>query len=281
MLLERYKEWGFPQDPRTKIKYSIRLNPLRDNDTIHRLRKEGVKLAKVEFAENGFNYESRFPLASTIEYLLGQFYIQEASAQLPGEIISRDLKSKDVKILDMCAAPGGKTSQLSEVLENKGHIVALDIKKERVEKLCFNLERMHCTNVEVHTQDSKEITGEYDYVLLDAPCSGNYSSEMNWFARRKVSDFKNRQKLQKELLKTAAKVVKKGGIIIYSTCSLEKEEDEDVVEYGLKELGLELQDTKIDFGEKGLTKETEKCLRIWPTQHKYPGFFVAKLKKLS
>jgi len=291
-LIERYERWGFPQRNNLKIKKCLRINSNQksDSEIVKRLERKKVKLTKVNFLEHGFFFKSHFPLSTIIENLLGYIYIQEAPAQIPVEVISKDIKFRNLdknklKILDMCASPGGKTTQLSEILENKGLVVAIDNKHSRVKKLKFNLERMKVENCDVYTKDAQDIEGiienygHFDYVLLDAPCSGNFTSEKNWFNKRKINDFINRQKLQKKLLESAVKSLKKNGILVYSTCSLEKEENEDVIEYGINDLNLRLEPTQINIGSEGITKETKNCLRIWPTQHKMGGFFVAKLKK--
>ena len=277
-LLKRYKEWGYPQREKIRVKRSLRVNSKRisNADAVKKLEKQRVKLDKVKFLSHGYDYTCRFPLASSLENLLGYIYIQEAPAQIPGEIIKEITDEKSV-VLDMAAAPGGKTTQISEFVKK---VVAIDNKKDRVKKLEFNLERMHVTNCDVYIEDALnfESKEKFDVVLLDAPCSGNFTQGKNWLQKRKLADFKNRQKLQRKLLEKAKTLVKKGGYIIYSTCSLEVEENEEVVEYGLFELGLKLEKSKIKIGSPGLTAATKDCIRIWPTETGYPGFFVAKMK---
>ncbi len=287
-ILDRYKSWGFPQKGGLNLPSSFRVNIMqaKPKEVIGRLKDQRVFIEKVDFVRNCYHYKSGFPIASSQEYLLGKIYLQETSAQIPGEIIANDIDAKKfdlgrLKILDMCAAPGGKTTQISEILDNRGTVVAVELDKYRCDRMLSNLERMKVKNCIVLNKDANTIgmPNYFDYVLLDAPCSGNYASEAGWLEKRRIVDFTNRQNLQKELLKSAVNMTKDNGIIIYSTCSLEIEENEDIVEYGIKEFGLELQECGINFGEKGLTKDTEKCLRVWPTQQSAPGFFVAKLLK--
>lgn len=282
-ILKRYEEWGFPQEENNferKMCIRVNTNTISPKKLVSRLSENNVELTKVEFLSSGYYVSAKFPLSSTIEFLLGHFYIQEAPAQIPGDIIREEVKTKkfeDVTVLDMCAAPGGKTTQIAEALRNKGRIVALDPSIRRVEKLCYNLERMRVTNTDVYTKDSFELSEKFDIVLLDAPCSGNYTQEEDWLHRRKFEDFKNRQKLQKELIKNAILLLKPKGLLIYSTCSLEKEENEEVIEYALTK-GMTTEEIHIK-ANSGLTEETKNCLRFWPTQDNQPGFFVGKLRK--
>jgi len=286
-FLERYKEWGFEQESFFPHKQFIRINTnlINPKKLISRLEDNRVYLKKIDFLTSGFQFRCDFPLSSSIEYLLGYFYIQEAPAQIPGEIIRSEVKDKkydDLRVLDMCSAPGGKTTHISEIMRNKGEIIAIDSFKSRIPKLCNNLERMKVENVSVLNIDALEYypDEQFDIVLLDAPCSGNFTQDKGdaWFEKRSLADFKNRQRLQTKLIEKALILLKKGGLLIYSTCSLEKEENEEVVESILSEKVI-LEDINISVGHPGLTDKTKKALRIWPTQDKLPGFFIAKIRK--
>ncbi|MGM5483736.1 MAG: methyltransferase domain-containing protein [Nanobdellota archaeon] len=290
-FLERYEKWGYPQKIKHDIKNILRLNLNHLSPKKFRIRMNelSINLEKVPFLEEGYYYDSEFPIVSTQEYLLGHFYIQEAPAQLIGNIFRKLVKNKNyegIKVLDMAASPGGKTSHISEIMRNKGRIDAIDIDKERSKKLRYNLERMRVNNCYVYQKDSKDIFKEkYDFVLLDAPCSGNFTQEKEWLEKRNIEDIKNRQELQKNLMDNAIRSLKKEGFLIYSTCSLEKEENEEIIEHAI-ENNLEIinlhelfpEDQKKYFS-KGLTEETKGSIRFWPTQNKQPGFFIAVMKK--
>jgi 16S rRNA C967 or C1407 C5-methylase (RsmB/RsmF family) len=181
----------------------------------------------------------------------------------------------------MAASPGGKTTQLSQIMQNKGIIVAVDNNAPRTQALKNNIERMGCKNILVYIKDANYISDfkiEFDKILLDAPCSGNFCTDKTWFDRRQTYDFIEMQREQQSIVKAAVNVLKKNGILVYSTCSLEPEENEQVVEFALN-LGLELIPINFPMGDKGLTKSTEGCLRIWPKSGMQP-FFVAKFRKL-
>lgn len=275
-LRNRYKEWGFPQETTFKERQCIRINT---NVTTAKkvsaaLQGKNAQLEKVPFLKNAYYVEAPFSLASSIEYLAGAFYIQEAPAQIPVLALG-DIQSK--KVCDLCAAPGGKTTQLAEVMQNKGTLVAYDPDKKRAKKLQYNVERMQA-KCDIRIQDGCDLEGTYDAILLDAPCSGNFTQDPKWFEKRTLADFKNRQTLQKKLVTAAITHLKKDGILIYSTCSLEKEENEDVVLFALSQ-NMKLEPITIDIGHPGLTPETKLCKRFWPTQDQQPGFFIAKLRK--
>ena len=279
-LLERYKQWGYPQEP-ISLPTVIRVNTLKadEKQLITRLKRRGAKLHKIPYLEHAYTFDADFSAGSTQEYLLGYYYMQEAASQLPVHI----LKPEGV-VIDLCAAPGSKTTQLSQYMNNKGVIIACDIHNKRLEKLNNNIERMGCTNVIVQHKDAQFISDykiEADGILLDAPCSGNFCVEKNWLQQRSEEDFVHMQKTQRKLLKAAVRVLKKGGRLVYSTCSLEKEENEDVVEWALEHVqGLRLLPIDINTGTPGLTQQTKHCLRMWPKQQGTQGFFVALFDKI-
>lgn len=285
-FLKRYEEWGIDQRDalnfRAKPAIRVNTNLISPKKLIGRLEERKVFTQKVPYLSEGFYVDAVFPLASMIEYLVGYFYIQEIPAQIPGEIIKLFLKTKkfeDVKILDMCAAPGGKTTHLSQLLRNKGKVIAVDSSKSRNEKLVFNLERIRSQNVTVYSTDALTFLAEteFDIILVDAPCSGNFTQDRDWFEKRDMEGIMQRVELQKKLLIKAKDLCKKEGIIVYATCSLEKEENEEVVEFALTK-GLTLLDTGIDKGKDGLTEKTKQCKRFLPS-YGFPGFFVGVLKK--
>jgi NOL1/NOP2/sun family putative RNA methylase len=285
-FLRRYEElgWKFRE---AKLKQSIRINMInaRGKDIVKRLEARGIELEKTSFLERGYwVHRSAFSIGATSEYLLGLYSIQEAAAQIPATLFS-SLRGKTV--LDGCAAPGGKTVQLADLMGNSGTIVALDVRKRRLRALTNHLERCHVKNTIVYQMDAKrasQLNIKFDRILLDVPCSGNFITDHNWFRKRTAEDVEKNAKFQKGFLKEAANLLEEDGEIIYSTCSLEPEEDELNVEWAIKTLDLRTE--KIDcYGEKALTnvfglnidKSIENCRRIWPSQTQ--GFFICKLKR--
>jgi len=295
-LIERYEklkpDFDIEKCPESsEIRDVLRVNTLKmsEEKCINRLKELGVKLRKVKFLPNAYKYESEFSLASTTEYALGYFYLQEAASQIPALILDPDESNV---ILDMCSAPGSKTTQLSQLMNNRGVIFAFDNSSGRLKALKSNLLRCGCKNIISYNKDSRYISNyniKFDKILLDAPCSGNFAIDPEFFEKRTVLSFRDRAILQKELLKEAYKVLEEKGSLIYSTCSLEPEENEEVIEWFIKkydDMYIEKIDLKIPNMSKGLTKvfdkelspELEKCMRIWPDSG-MQGFFVCSLKK--
>lgn len=282
-FLSRYKKMGHDIDPKKiKIPQSIRVNTLKiDEKTIvKRLRDNEVDLKKIPFLKYGYYVDADFSLGSTPEYLFGYYYMQEAASQLVSEVLNPD--EKDI-VLDMCAAPGSKTTHLSQLMNNKGTIIALDSNMNRIEALNNNMERTGCSNVMVYRKDAKyadDLGMQFDKILLDAPCSGNFATDPEWFDKREIDGIKQNAIEQKKLISVAAKILKKDGLLIYSTCTLEPEENEEVIEYALEKLNLVLEPIRINAGSSGMTERTKLCKRFWPDTDKTQGFFIAKLRKI-
>jgi len=260
---------------------AIRVNTLLCNEKklISDLKKKGVKLNRIDWLDQGYTFESDFSMSSTPEYLKGFFYLQEAASQVPVQVLKP--VPRDV-ILDMSAAPGSKTTQIASYMNNEGVIVALDNSPRRIDKLNNNLERMGVTNCIVYNKDARfasDLNIEFDRILLDAPCSGNYCVESDWFLKRTNEDFDMKSDVQKQLFSEAFNMLKKGGELVYSTCSLEVEEDEEVVEWALDNFDLKILETGLNIGSPGCTDKTKLCKKFWPYKTGTQGFFVAKFKK--
>ena len=287
-FINRYAQlgWKFKE---TKLRQSIRINQTnaKGKNLPERLRSSGVDLEKVPFLPAGYWItKSKFSVGATAEYLLGMYSIQEAAAQIPATLFTA-LKGKTV--LDGCAAPGGKTVQLADLMANSGTIIALDIDKKRLAAMANHLERCHISNTIVCNLDARQaakLNRTFDRILLDVPCSGNFASDKEWFNRRTFADVERNAQVQKEILAEAVKCLASDGEIVYSTCSLEPEEDELNMDWALKNLGLQTQEVDCP-GENGLTEvfgrkldpSVAHCKRIWPGETQ--GFFVCKLKKVG
>jgi len=285
-FVRRYKELGWAYKE-FESKPAIRINTMNANeeDLLERLESLGVVLEKIPFLENGYWVcRSEFSVGATSEYLLGLYSIQEAAAQIPA-ILFTGLENKT--ILDACAAPGGKTVQLADLMQNAGAIIALDAERRRLAALSNQLERCRVRNTIVYLLDAREssrLNIKFDNILLDVPCSGNYVTDKNWFSRRTLEDVEKNAELQRQILTEAFRVLEVDGEMVYATCSLEPEENELNIDWAIKTLNLGIEEIKC-HGEKGLTNvfskeldtSVENCRRIWPS--KTQGFFVCKLKK--
>jgi ribosomal RNA methyltransferase Nop2 len=275
---------------------TIRTNTLKvkRRDLAQTLIKRGVNVDPLEkWSKEGLVvYESTVALGGTPEYLAGQYMLQAAASLLP--VISLAPKEGQ-KILDVAAAPGGKTTHICQMMKNSGIVVANDSNGERLKALSANVHRLGCSNVVTVNYDGRElpaVCSNMDRVLLDAPCTGTgiISKDPKVKMTKTLQEMYKATKLQKELLLAAidcCKYKSEDNYIVYSTCSVLVEENEAVIDYALKKRQVRLVDTGLPFGRPGLTKcghmrfhpTVAKCKRFLPHIHNLDGFFVAKLQK--
>jgi len=247
-------------------------------------------LTTIPWCKEGFWIESadenkELQLGNSGEHLMGLFYIQEASSMLPA-VVLLDNKPASM-VLDMAAAPGSKTTQLAALMENKGTILANELSASRVKVLHANIQRCgvlnSCLSHIDGTAMDKYLTGTFDAILLDAPCGGEGTCRKdpkaldNW----SVTAMETISAVQKQLIQSAWKMLKPGGRLVYSTCTLSQAENQQVISSLVDEVGAEM--SVIDLGQlfpdasKVLTKEG--YLQIWPEVFDCEGFFVACLEK--
>jgi 16S rRNA C967 or C1407 C5-methylase (RsmB/RsmF family) len=260
-FIDRYAKlgWAFRE---TQLRPSIRINQAnaKGKKLPERLLGLGVELEKVPFLKTGYWVtKSKVSVGATAEYLLGFYSIQEAAAQIPASLFT----------------------------SIGGVITALDISKPRLNAMANHLERCHVSNTAVYNVDARQVgllNRKFDRILLDVPCSGNFAADREWFYRRTRADVERNAQVQKAILTEAAACLADDGEIVYSTCSLEPEEDELNIDWAVKNLSLRTQ--RVDcLGLNGLTEVLGRKLdsqvalakRIWPGETQ--GFFVCKLKK--
>jgi NOL1/NOP2/sun family putative RNA methylase len=287
-FLDRYRMLGHRLTGDEKTPQAIRVNTIKTSDAeiVETLTSLGVKLTRVPYLDHGYVVEeSGFSLGASIEYLLGLYSLQETASQFATQTLAPN--AGDV-VLDMCAAPGGKTTQIAAYMGNKGLLYAVDVDRRRVYALENNLERCGVENGLVYHGDvtSLDLGTRFSKVLLDAPCSGNYVTDPGWFRKRSIEDVHRNAETQRRLLTAAVRHLEPGGTLLYATCSLEPEENELNMEWLLSNHEVTLEE--IDGpGEKGLTEvfgqrlseEISKCHRFWPNITHTQGFFLAKVVK--
>lgn len=278
---------------------TIRTNSLktRRRDLAQALINRGVNLDPVgKWSKVGLVvYSSTVPLGATPEYLAGHYILQGASSLLPVMALA---PQEGERVLDMASAPGGKTTHIASIMKNTGMVLANDANKDRCKAVVGNCHRLGITNTVVCSHDGRalpKIMTGFDRVLLDAPCSGTgvISKDQSAKQSKDERDIHLCSHLQKELILAAIDCLdhksKSGGYLVYSTCSILPEENENVVDYVLRKRHVKLVPTGLDFGVEGFTKYREKryhpsmnlCRRYYPHTHNMDGFFVAKIKKLS
>ncbi len=272
------------------LRKSIRVNTLklRLREVVEELSRSYV-LEQIPWCEEGF-FIDEVDIGSTMEYNLGLIYSQEASSMIPA--IALDLEP-GMLVLDMAASPGSKTTQIAQYMRNEGCIIANDVRKRRINVMISNFRQFGVLIARVTIRDGrsfKEMENTFDRILIDVPCSNtgmirkNYKYAKIWTRR----DVESLSRLQKSMLTAAYSALKPGGTLVYSTCSFDPVEDEEVVDYLLSNTDAQLKGIDLDvkshqpimeFDGKEFDPMVEKCLRIHPQDNDTEGFFVARVVK--
>jgi len=278
---------------------TLRTNSLksRRRDLAQALINRGVNLDPIgDWTKVGLKvYDSQVPVGATPEYLAGLYMLQSASSFLPVMSLA---PQPGEKVLDMSAAPGGKTTYIGALMKNAGVLYANDINPQRLPALVANIHRMGLRNTIVTCMDGRKLRkhlSKLDRVLLDAPCSGLgvICKDPAIKLTKTDADVAKSSHLQKELILTAIDLIDPhsatGGFLVYSTCSIAVEENEEVINYALARRHVKLVPTGLEFGVPGLPRFREKRFhpslnltrRYYPHVHNMDGFYVAKLKKYA
>ncbi|MBN2518817.1 MAG: NOL1/NOP2/sun family putative RNA methylase [Candidatus Altiarchaeota archaeon] len=267
----------------------IRINTLKIGvkEAEERLEKIGWNLKNIPWCDYGFRADEGSP-GNTVEHSLGYYFIQDAgSMSIPG-LFSLNERSR---VLDLCAAPGAKTTHLSQIMRNSGAVVANDAGSERIKALAMNVQRMGAINCMVSHTDGRNLPkwgkARFDCVLVDAPCSGLGQVRKMGKPGKERAGPEKYWPVQKNLITAGFDCLKAGGELIYSTCTFTVEENEAVVQHLLEnrnasimKLGLKLKHCEgfVEGGGVEFSREMQKCARIYPWQNGTDGFFVCKVK---
>ena len=265
---------------------SLRINTIKatSQEICNELLRNNIEFEKVSFCDDALVIKNtnEEKIKELDIYKNGSIYLQSLSSMLP-PIILKPKENED--ILDMTAAPGGKTTQIAALTNNKAHITACEMNNIRIEKLKYNVEKQGATSVSILKEDSRRLNDyfAFDKILLDAPCSGSGTIELenektyNGFTEKLLE--KTTQS-QLTLLKKALKILKPGHEMVYSTCSILQEENEDIISKAIKGAKVEVVPIEIQGDIPKLPCRIEGALCVAPTNY-YEGFFVAKLKKIK
>lgn len=231
--------------------------------------------------ENGYLYDENYHPGRSAYFLAGLYYIQEPSAMLVADALPIE---PDDFVLDMCAAPGGKSCEIASRLTGEGVLIANDIEASRARILSENIERFGLDNTIVTNVDpmrfTKQFQEAFDKIVLDAPCSGEgmfrkLEQAVDTWSEDKVLECAH---IQKNLLKGAYDMLKQGGMVIYSTCTYSYEENEAMVHYAVDELGFELLPLSKSHGLcPGV--DLDEVVRCYPHHYRGEGHFIALLRK--
>lgn len=300
-MIERYLAlWGeedtlrFLEACEQPIRTSIRMNPLRmePEKTVERMQKKKIKLEKIPWLSHGYygDFEGRSTPGAFLEHMLGFYYVQGVPSMTTVEVLD---PQPDETILDLAAAPGGKTTHIAQQMQNSGKVVAVEMDRKRISSLESNILRCGVTNSLVLRGDARKIEKlnlEPDRILLDAPCSGEGLIPLDPTRKtsKSMADVRFCATKEDELLDAAVRILAPGGTIVYSTCSIAPEENEYIVDEILKRHPeMKIVPIPLDFGTPGysepfgvsLDESLKLSKRFLPHLHGSEGFFICKMEK--
>ena len=297
-FIERYSQltnWNdFKKYSLAFLRRSIRVNTVLGSveEVKKSVEAKGWHLEQIPWCKEGFwiEHAERRDVGNLWEHQIGKIYVQEAASMIPPLVLAP--RPGDL-VLDLCAAPGSKTTKMGAMMENQGLLVANDYKGLRMQSLGINLQKSVLTNTVISLMHGKRFYGfQFDKILVDAPCSGTGTirKSLKTIQIWNAGMISKIAKEQKELIERAFENLRPGGEMVYSTCSVEPEEDEGVVDYLIKKFptakvlsvklpGLKTSLPVMEFNGVQYDPQVKKTMRIWPQDNDTEGFFVAKIKK--
>lgn len=258
-----------------KSDFVIKQNKLKENNLKTNLENQGFVLEEHPFLKDSFIVRNPESIIDTNEFKEGKFIIQDGSCSLCAEVLE---PVENSVVLDICAAPGSKSCNIQEITNNQSIIYCNDINENKIYRIKENVNKCGVENVQYMNFDAtilqEDLINKFDRILVDAPCSAtgviNKNPEIKLFRTKK--DVEDLVGIQRRILENCEKYLKKGGILVYSTCSLLKEENEENVDYIENKLNLKRED--IDFyGDKN------EFIKLMPFQKGTQGFFISKFVK--
>ncbi len=289
MIENWIEEFGFEftetllQANNERPKLNIRTNTLKTtrDELIEKLSGIGLECKKTEFSKDGIVVDNPMNITETKEFKNGLFQIQDESSMLVAQIMD---PSEGSLVIDVCSAPGGKTTHIAEKMNNKGRVIARDIYTNKLHLIEENSKRLGIDIIETEEWDAlvtdKNLIEKADYCLVDAPCSGmgliRRKPDIKW--TKTEGDLKEIPSLQYKILESSAPYVKQGGTLIYSTCTIERDENINLInkflenhkEFELKDFSdLLCDDERLDLHNG--------YLELFPNKHHTDGFFIAKM----
>lgn len=279
---ENIEEVLIKNNQQAPLEARVNITKITREELIIKLKERNINAKKCKFAKFGIVIENPHEIESMEEYKNGLFSIQSESSM----IISQILNPKENSfVLDVCAAPGGKTLSVAEYMNNTGKIISRDIYDHKILLIEKELKRLDITNVKTEKSDAKELDFKLvetlDYCIVDVPCSGlgiiRRKPDIKYNKTEK--EMKNFSSIQYDILENSSKYLKVGGELVYSTCTVNDEENIDIVQKFLKNnKNFSLVDISSEVENLAKTS-TKGYINIYPHIHNMDGFFIAKLKK--
>ena len=269
--------------------WQVRANTLKATveNIEKRFKEKNYQIERIPWMKEGFWIKAEENLSKTIEHILGYFFIQNSSSMIPPMIL--DPKPGEI-VLDLCASPGGKTTQMAAAMQNTGLVIANDITYKRLKALRGNLQRCGVLNSAVTKMFGENFWKtelKFSKILLDAPCTGTGTLNPRILQQTSLSSIRMLSKIQKRLLVSAGKCLEESGTLTYSTCSLEPEENEENIDFAVNELGMTTEKIEANFpfipaiaewDGKRYDDSVANGMRVTPSE-KTEGFFVCRLIK--
>ncbi len=267
---------------------TVRINTLKTNreELQTELRKEGFETEPARYIKNALTINNPTSITKMEAFVKGLFQVQDESSMMVAQIL--DPKPGEL-VIDVCSAPGGKATHLAELMQNKGEVVARDVHEHKIKLIKEASERLGIDIISSEVFDALEqdsnLSGKADRVLVDAPCTGlgiiRRKPDIKW--TRSANDLTEIVKLQEKILKSSSSYVKPGGVLVYSTCTIEPKENEEQVNKFLQaNREFELEDIS-EFIPEGLIKATAKegYIQLYTNTDGVDGFFISKMRKRS
>lgn len=250
---------------------------------IESLETEGMEVEAHPYLPYAYTIKKADGLGNVEHFVNGDFTVQDVSSMLVAECAGI---KEHMTVLDLCAAPGGKSMHIAEKLKGTGKVYSFDVSEKKTEYILDNIERLGYKNVEVAVNDgtvlNEKLIEQGDVVIADVPCSGIgvIGKKCDIKYRINEEEIENIVKLQKQIMENAWKYVKKGGTLIYSTCTISRDENEDMVNYLTTNMPLSLESLDEYLPDELISDTTKKgYLQLLPGIHACDGFFIARLKR--
>lgn len=256
---------------------------------IRKLKEEGIEVTKHPYLPYAYLLDHAAGIKNLYGYEEGWFTVQDVSSMLVAEAagIEKTDVINDFLVVDVCAAPGGKSMHMAEKLSGKGKVIARDLSEYKVSLIRDNIERMGYKNIEAQVYDAcrkdESLIGKADVVLADLPCSGLgiMGKKRDIKYRITKEGMEELVKLQRKILEVVWQYVKPGGVLIYSTCTINPDENERMVKWLSAQGSFELESLSPLLPNALLGEEKEGMLQLFPGIHETDGFFLARLRRID